>query len=279
VQEANANHLFAVPLADGTAVEAVFYPTGTLCLSTQVGCALGCPFCASGARGLTRNLTQAELWSQVAAARARGWRPGRVTLSGIGEPLFNLTAVTAFLETARAQGLAVSVTTTGQPLAALSRLLTLPHNGVMVSLHAGTAASHARVVPRGPDFEGFWNVLAVAWPRLSRARRRKLGINFLLVAGINDSEAEVLALAERLVPHPEVTVHLLVPNPVPGSPFQAPPAERVQKLWALLRARGVHARRANPWRRQQRGGCGTLVATSAETGTGKAESPCVPLPR
>ena len=277
MQEASANHLFAVPLADGTAVEAVFYPTGTLCLSTQVGCALGCPYCASGARGLTRNLTAEELWQQVAAARARGWQPGRVTLSGIGEPLGNLTAVTAFLGTARAQGLAVSVTTTGQPLAALSRLLRLPHNGVMVSLHAGTAATHTRVVPRGPDFEAFWDTLAAVWPRLSRARRRKVGVNLLLVDGINDSEAEVLALAGRLAPHPEVTVHLLVPNPVPGSPFRALPAERVQRLWAVLRARGVHARRANPWRRQQRGGCGTLVATGAETGTESAEGRCVPL--
>jgi adenine C2-methylase RlmN of 23S rRNA A2503 and tRNA A37 len=200
VQEASANHLFAVPLADGTAVEAVFYPTGTLCLSTQVGCALGCPYCASGARGLTRNLTAEELWQQVAAARARG-----------------------------------------------------------------------------PDFEAFWDTLAAVWPRLSRARRRKVGVNLLLVDGINDSEAEVLALAGRLAPHPEVTVHLLVPNPVPGSPFRALPAERVQRLWAVLRARGVHARRANPWRRQQRGGCGTLVATGAETGTESAEGRCVPL--
>lgn len=267
MREINANQLFAVPLADGLAVETVYYPTGTLCLSTQVGCALGCPFCASGARGLARNLTAEELWLQVAAARARGWRPGRVTLSGIGEPLHNLAAVTAFLAAAQAEGLAVSVTTTGQPLAALERLLALPHNGVMLSLHAGTAATHTRLVPRGPAFEEVWAALAVAWPRLSRARRRKLGINYLLLAGVNDGDEEVSALAARLVFHPELTVHLLTPNPVPGSPFQAPPAERVQELWSLLRARGIHARRANPWRRQPRGGCGTLVASWAETGS------------
>lgn len=254
------NQTFAVPLADAAAVEAVFYPTGTLCLSTQVGCAVGCLFCASGARGLHRNLTVEELWHQMEAARARGWQPGRITLSGIGEPLHNAAVTEAFLLQAHDRGIPVSVTTTGHPLPALRRLLNLPHNGVMLSLHAGTPATHARLVPRGPNFDALWDTLGEAWPGLSRARRRKVGINVLLLAEVNDNPEEIEALAERLATHPEVTVHLLVPNPVPGSPFQAPEEARVQEIWQMLRARGLHARRANPWRRLRRGGCGTLVA-------------------
>ncbi|HSH68995.1 MAG TPA: radical SAM protein [Deferrisomatales bacterium] len=265
------NRTFAVSLADGWAVEAVFYPTGTLCLSTQVGCAVGCPFCASGGRGLHRNLTVGELWLQVDAARDRGWQPGRITLSGIGEPLHNAAVTEAFLLQARGRGIPVSVTTTGHPLDRLRRLLTLPHNGVMLSLHAGTSATHAWLVPRGPEFEALWDTLGGLWPDLSRARRRKVGINLLLLAGVNDGPEEIEALADRLATHPEATVHLLTPNPAPGSPFRAPEAARVQDIWAGLRARGVHARRANPWRQLRRGGCGTLVAgPSGTTAAGPA---------
>ena len=254
------NNKFAIRLTDGLAVEAVFYGSGTLCLSSQVGCAMACPFCASGARGLVRNLTLAELHDQVAAAATRGIAAKRLTLSGIGEPLHNPGPVEEFIVRMRELGLPVSLTTTGQPLARLGHFLTLPHNGLMLSLHAGTPATHRRLIPSGPDFDALWHLLGKSWPSLSRGQRRRLGINYLLLAGINDQPAELAALAGRLASFPELTLHLLALNRVKGSPFASPEAAARDAAFRFLADRHPNVRRANRWRRLQEGGCGTLVS-------------------
>lgn len=256
---ADDNLKFVVTLTDGCAVEAVGYGNGTLCVSSQAGCAVGCSFCASGARGLWRNLTAAEMLRQVEEARTRGILPQRVTVSGIGEPLHNPRAVSAFMDHCRGAGLPVSLTTTGAPLVRLAEFLRRPHNGLMLSLHAGTAATHRRLIPRGPDYEALWETLAAAWPSLSRRRRRKIGINYLLLAGVNDSPLELTSLAARLEDFSELTVHLLTCNPVPGSAYASPRPEAVDAARLFLAGRGINVRRANRWRRLATGGCGTLM--------------------
>jgi 23S rRNA (adenine2503-C2)-methyltransferase len=254
------NQKFLVPLADGQAVEAVWYGSGALCISSQVGCAVGCPFCASGFGGLRRSLSTDELFLQLEMARMRGTRPQRVTVSGIGEPLHNPHAVAVFIEECRRQRLPVSLTTTGAPLSALREFLRLGHNGLMLSLHAGTAATHRRLVPRGPDLDALWTLLEETLPTLSRRRRRKIGINYLLLAGCNDSPAELSALADRLRHQPELTLHLLTCNPVAGSAFVSPPPPVVDAVYGFLAARGLNIRRPNRWRTSPEGGCGTLLA-------------------
>jgi len=252
------NRLLLVPLSDGLAVEAVAYASGTLCLSIQAGCVTGCPFCASGSRGLQRNLELEEVWQQVAAARAEGFQPQRLTLSGIGEPLHNARVVRTFIAEASRKGLPVSVTTCGAPLFCLETLLDLPHNGVMVSLHAGTPETHRRLVPRGPDFDALWRALASWYSRASRRARRRLGFNVLLLEEINDSPRELTGLTTRLDDFPDATLHLLRHNPVAGTVFRSPPEDVFDQVYAALRARGVNVRRANRWRQQCHGGCGTL---------------------
>ncbi|MDY0270835.1 radical SAM protein [Trichloromonas sp.] len=256
----SANHKFLVPLADGLAVESVYYGSGTLCLSSQAGCAVGCPFCASGSRGLLRNLSVAELWAQVEAAHALGIKPRRLTLSGIGEPLHNFAAVREFLANCRSLNLPLSLTTTGSPTAHFRRMILLPHNGLMLSLHAGCAVTHRRLIPRGAELGDLLSVLEESLSGLSRRRRRKIGINYLLLAGINDSPAEFAELLPLFQRFPELTLHLLACNPVPESAFVSPDSAHVDELHVWLSAQGVNARRANAWRVQAEGGCGTLFA-------------------
>ena len=258
--EADCNVKFAVSLADGMRVEAVYYGSGTLCVSSQAGCALGCPFCASGRQGLMRNLSPAEMLLQVEIAWEKGLRPVRITVSGVGEPLHNFSSLLAFMDLCTERGLPLSLTTTGSPLQRLSAILGLPHNGLMVSVHAGTAETHGRLIPRGPDFEQLWGVLDGGLPGLSRRRRRKVGINYLLIEGVNDSEEDLSRLALRMKKHPELTLHLLTLNPVPQSPFSSPDEKRISAVQAWLSDLGLHVRRANAWRRLQEGGCGTLTA-------------------
>lgn len=254
------NQKFLVPLADGLAVEAVWYGNGTLCISSQVGCALGCPFCASGSQGWRRNLSLEELLVQVEAALKRGYPLQRLTVSGIGEPLHNPLAVASFIDECRRLKLPVSLTTTGNPLPVLRDFLLLPHNGLMLSLHAGLAATHKSLIPHGPDLDALWRLLENVWVGFSRRKKRKIGINYLLLAGHNDSFDELSALADRLHLLPESTLHLLTCNPVPGSPYVSPPAMQVDAVHAYFSAQGFNVRRPNRWRTATEGGCGTLLS-------------------
>lgn len=253
------NRKFIIPLADGLWVETVWYGSGTLCLSSQAGCALGCPFCASGRHGLQRNLTAEELHLQLEACRRAGIEPCRVTLSGIGEPLQNLDNLKSFLGDCVRLKLPVSLTTTGTPLARLAGLLDLPHNGVMFSLHAATEDVYRTLLPGGPGPARLREKLAELWPGLSGRRRRKLGVNYLLLERVNDQPEELAALASWLSPFPEMTLHLLLCNPVPGSPYRSPSPIQRDRVHAFFRRQGINVRRANHWRQQAEGGCGTLV--------------------
>ncbi len=258
-----SNRKFLISLRDGLQVEAVWYGSGTLCLSSQAGCAMGCPFCASGRHGLRRNLTCEELFLQLDTCRRAGIEPRRLTLSGIGEPLQNLANVSRFITACRGQRLPVSLTTTGMPLTGIAELLSLPHNGVMFSLHAGRAATYQGLLPKGPGLAPLRECLVQCWPHLSGRQRRRLGVNYLLLAGVNDQSAELEALCGWLQPFPELTLHLLFCNPVPGSSFYSPAPDQADHIHTQLRQRGINVRRANRWRQQLEGGCGTLLLGSS----------------
>lgn len=263
MEDTDRNIKFTVPLADDLIVEAVYYGSGTLCISSQVGCAMRCPFCASGSRGLLRNLNLGEMILQLTAAADRGLVPKRVTVSGIGEPLHNVEAVLAFMDICRERGLPVSLTTTGSPVKILREVLPLPHNGLMLSIHAGSAETHRRLIPRGPDFVHLWSVLAEVLSSCSRRRRRKIGVNYLLLDGITDTDQELTRFVERLRPFPEMSVHLLSCNPVPGSSYRSPPPSKIAEVASFLAGRGLNVRMPNRWRGRAEGGCGTLFVQHA----------------
>lgn len=256
--ETMINQVIPVTLADGFVVEAVYYGSGTLCLSTQVGCAIGCPFCASGSKGFFRNLTLDEINLQVAVAKER-FKPERITLSGIGEPLRNWSVVKLFMQSS---DIPVSITTTGTPLNRFKELLSLAHNGVMLSLHSGVVKTHQHLIPKGPNLKELMVTLSEEWQQLSRNNKRKIGINYLVVEGLNDMEEEVVAMAAIMKCFPEATLHLLLCNLVEHSEFKSPSDERLQEMYRFFRDQGIHCRRANRWRRKSDGGCGTLMVSA-----------------
>jgi 23S rRNA (adenine2503-C2)-methyltransferase len=268
--ESRQNHRYVVGLDDGARVESVVYRGDTLCVSSQVGCAVGCPFCASGANGFGRNLQLSELVGQLDAALAGGHAIRRVTLSGIGEPLHNVEEVRAFIEHCRTRALGVSLTTSGGPLSRLTEALSWHHNGLTLSVHAGTEATRARLVPHAPSLEGLFAVLGEVVPRLSRTRRKKTALAYLLMAGDNDAEAEVDAFAERARPL-GLSVHLYAYNPVSSSDRRPITRARYEALWQRLSACGLRVRMSSTARIEQNGGCGTLVALRAPRG--RASSP------
>jgi len=241
-----------VGYADGQAVECVMIPEArraTACLSTQTGCSLACTFCASGAGGPGRNLTGSEILQQLLhLQQVAPRRIGNVVFMGAGEPLANyratVEAVGALVDPQRfgISARNVVVSTIGLP-AQIRRLarLKLPIT-LALSLHAPNDALRRRLMPRARA--SIDEILAAA-QEFFESRSREVTLEYLLLAGVNDSGlcAEGLSrLARRL----RCSVNLIRYNPAPGLPYEAPPSQAVEAFARRLRDRGVnvHVRRS-----------------------------------
>lgn len=252
-----SNLKYPIALNDGLVIEAVYYGSGTLCISSQAGCALACPFCASGSQGLKRQLTSEEMHLQLQQFRENGHEPRRLTISGIGEPLQNWENVRRFIIDCHTQGLDISVTTTGVSIDFLEELFNLAANGVMISLHSVNEDVHKRLIPKGPDFRKLCAEINRIYHLISRRKRRKSGINYLLFSGLNDRDEDLIALEEIMRHWPDFTLHLLRCNPVNTLYFQTND-DKVDHWHDYLQKKGISVRRPNPWRGSADGGCGTL---------------------
>jgi 23S rRNA (adenine2503-C2)-methyltransferase len=259
VERSPLNQRWLVELADGGQVECVVYRGHTLCVSSQVGCAVACPFCASGARGLARPLSLTEMIGQVEAVRALGYGFERVTVSGVGDPLHNHDVVRAFVAYCHRAGLGPSLTTSGGPLPRLREWLHAPHNGLTLSVHAGTEGVRARMVPKGPPLAALFAVLTEEHARMTQRRRRKTALAYLMIDGMNDGEAEVDAFIERVRPL-GLTIHLYAYNPVPTSEFRRVSDDCYRETYRRMTAAGLRVRMSSQARIEGNGGCGTLVA-------------------
>lgn len=257
------NRRFVMRLRDGAEVESVLYRGDTLCISCQVGCAVSCPFCASGAAGLMRPLETDELKAQVERVEAEGVVLRGVTVSGVGEPLHNATRVEELVSWCRARGTPASVTTSGGPVARLRAWLeddrALAHHGLTISVHAGTEAARAKLVPKGPPLAELFATIEAALPAMSRRRRKKTALAYLLVQRENDTDEELDAFAARALPL-GLSVHLYALNPVPTSAMRGPERARYEAAYERLRAAGLVVRMSSQARVEANGGCGTLVA-------------------
>ncbi len=264
---------FLFGLADGASVEAVLLPDGnrsTVCISTQVGCAFGCLFCASGAGGLARNLSVGEI---VDEARKALFDPdaGQLTnivLMGMGEPLANYDATAKAVRIfVHERGFAlgkkrVTISTAGY-LPGILRLAedNLPVR-VALSLHATDNVTRSRLMPinRKHPIE---QVLE-ACKRLERRQRTPLTIEYMLIEGVNDSLEDARRLS-KISQTLEAKVNLIAFNPTPSGKFRPPSREKVLQFQAELRRHGVLA-----FVRRSRGqdidaACGQLRASAAHS--------------
>jgi 23S rRNA (adenine2503-C2)-methyltransferase len=240
----------------------------TQCLSSQVGCAMGCSFCGTGELGFTRNLTQAEILGQILAAgslpggAAKQERPRNLVFMGMGEPLLNLEEVTRSLQTLNSdQGLCfsprrITVSTCGIK----NRLLEFGRSGLAclaLSLHATEQDLRAEIMPA-----------AASWPleeligdleQYPLRPREKLTFEYLLLGGVNDSTAQARKLG-RLAGRLKAKINLIAYNPPAGSKYRTPTRERVlafeQALWDM----GITAILRKSRGRDIEAACGQLKA-------------------
>jgi 23S rRNA (adenine2503-C2)-methyltransferase len=262
IEQGAWNQRFLVRLADGARVECVLYRGDTLCISSQVGCAVRCPFCASGQPGLARSLELPELIGQIEAMRARVSGLARITVSGVGEPLHN-RAVAPLLVWCSRERLGLSLTSSGGPLPRLREWLHAPHNGLTLSVHAGTESVRAKLVPNAPALGPLFDTLRDELPRMTQRRRKKTALAYLLIEGVNDSERELAAFVDRAA-ELRLRVHLYAYNPVPGLGYSRVSRERYEAAYQQLTAAGLKVSMSSQARIEANGGCGTLVAARSQ---------------
>ncbi|MBI5786802.1 MAG: 23S rRNA (adenine(2503)-C(2))-methyltransferase RlmN [Rhodocyclales bacterium] len=242
------------------AIETVFIPEanrGTLCVSTQVGCALECAFCSTGKQGFNRNLTTAEIIGQLwHANRMLGAvkEPGvgdsgervisNVVLMGMGEPLANFDHVVAALKLMlddNAYGLSrrrVTVSTSGI-VPAMDRLRETVPVALAVSLHAPDDKLRDRLVPINRKYP-LKDLMAACRRYLESAPRDFITFEYVLLDGINDGDAHARALL-ALVKDVPSKFNLIPFNPFPDSGFHRSPPDRVRRFQEILMAAGVVA--------------------------------------
>jgi len=238
---------------DGQHIETVMIPEpprATACLSTQIGCGIGCGFCASGQDGLVRNLSAGEIVEQVLhLQQAAERRITNVVLMGMGEPLANYDAVLSAIRTiVDPKRLAVSarkvtVSTVGLPKAIRRLAREAPPVTLAISLHAPTDAIRRRLIPAAAKTP-LADVLAAA-SDFYGAHKREVTLEYVLLAGVNDSMLCADALAQLARPL-RCNVNLIRYNPVASLGYQAPSAAKVKAFASQLRSKGVnvHVRRS-----------------------------------
>ena len=220
---------------DDSQVETVVMPyrdRTTACISSQIGCPVGCTFCATGASGFTRNLSPAEIVDQVRSAASVsseiGARLSNIVYMGMGEPLLNLRSVLDSIKILTDQwGMgfgrrSLSVSTVGIPTGIVRLAKEEPQVNLALSLHAASDEVRRSLIPsrhRHPLDE----ILAAAWQHFELTRR-KLFVEYVLLRGVNDSPADARRLASLLRGH-VVTVNLLSWNLVEGLPGAKPVRE------------------------------------------------------
>lgn len=252
VEAADGTCKLLLELHDGERVECVLLPEGerlTGCISTQVGCGVGCLFCASGAAGVVRNLDAAEICEQVLWLRTvAGRRPTNLVVMGMGEPLHNVTQLARALRVLQDPdaldfaGRRITVSTAGPTRGFEEFLATGVKVKLALSLHAARDDLRRRLVPRGGT--GTVAELGRMAQRWFEATGRDTTFEYVLLDGLNDSDEDADLLAELAGPHRNV--NLIPMNPVSFAPdLKAPPADRAERFAARLERAGVvvHLRR------------------------------------
>jgi len=253
-----------VRLADGQAVESVLLPRGGLCVSTQVGCAVGCLFCMTGREGLLRQVGSAEIVAQVALARAK--QPvKKVVFMGMGEPAHNLDNVMEAIDLLGTAGgighknLVFSTVGDRRVFEVLPQGRVKP--ALALSLHTTKAGLRERLLPRAPKIAPA--ELVELGEAYARATGYPIQFQWTLLAGVNDGDDEIEGIATLLAGKYAV-MNLIPYNRVDGLDFERPPWERAAEMARRLHRRGVLTKLRRSAGQDVDGGCGQLRARALD---------------
>ncbi len=256
-----------VGLNDGQAVESVLLPRDGLCVSTQVGCAVGCVFCMTGRDGLLRQVGSAEIVAQVALARSKRV-VRKVVFMGMGEPAHNLDNVMEAIEllgTVGGIGHKSLVFSTVGDRRVFERLPRGPVKPALaLSLHTTKDALRRELLPRAPRLTP--DELVELGEIYARETGYPIQYQWTLLEGINDGDDEIDGIV-RLLKGKYALMNLIPYNANEGLGFSRPSPGRAAELARALHARGVLTKLRQSAGQDVEGGCGQLRARSASTDT------------
>ncbi|NTV96257.1 MAG: RNA methyltransferase [Thiobacillus sp.] len=254
-----------VELADGQMVESVLLPRDGVCVSTQVGCAVGCRFCMTGRDGLLRQLGSAEIVAQVVLARRL--RPvKKVVFMGMGEPAHNLDNVLEAIDLLGTEGGIGHKNLVFSTVGDLRVFERLPAGRVKpalaLSLHTTDAVLRAHLLPKAPRIAPA--ELVELAERYARATGYPIQYQWTLLEGVNDSDAELDAIA-RLLKGKYAMMNFIPYNNVDGLGYRRPSMERTQAMARFLHEHGILTKLRDSAGQDVEGGCGQLRARSLKT--------------
>jgi len=253
-----------VGLADGQTVESVLLPRDGVCVSSQVGCAVGCRFCMTGQSGLIRQVTSGEIVAQVVLARRQ--RPvKKVVFMGMGEPAHNLDNVLEAIELLGVEGdiahKNLVVSTVGDPRVFERLRLGRVKPALALSLHTTRPDLRAELLPRAPRIDPA--ALVEEGERYARLTGYPIQYQWTLLAGVNDGRDELEALVELL--RGKYAVLNMIPyNANEGLPYQRPSWDEARRIAAWLFERGILTKLRDSAGQDVDGGCGQLRARAAK---------------
>lgn len=235
-------------LSDGETVESVlmhYHHGWSQCLSTQVGCKMGCSFCATGMGGFVRNMTAAEMFSQIETAQKdHGVRVSSVVLMGMGEPLDNFEQVVSFLQMLNTGGFVnigmrhVSLSTCGLVDRIYDLLEYKFQLTLSVSLHAPNDRLRSQIMPVNHRYSV--EQLIKACRDYAEQTGRRISFEYAMIQGVNDTDDCAVALA-KLLKGMLCHVNLIPANEVNGKSHQRSSKERIYAFQALLKKNGINA--------------------------------------
>lgn len=265
---------FAFRLKDGHVIETVLLnllpEKWSLCVSTQVGCPVRCPFCATGRKGLKRNLSPDEIADQFLAAanylkKTRSQKIASVIFMGMGEPFYNYDAVAEAIKTITDPHLIglgqrhVSVSTAGHVPGIRKFAKDFPQCNLAVSLHASEDKLRNELVPLNINYP--LSQLAKALTDYIFMTKRRVFVEYVLMDGVNNSRSQAAKLSSwlRAVAAPKYFTINLIPYNRTGGPFKAPARERVKVFAGLMEEYGFEVTVRKSLGDDVAGACGQLA--------------------
>ncbi|CRI64111.1 putative radical SAM enzyme, Cfr family, yfgB [Thiocapsa sp. KS1] len=253
-------------LEDGQRIETVFIPEGrrtTICVSSQVGCALNCSFCATATQGFNRNLTVGEIAGQIwHATRQMGAAPSNVVMMGMGEPLANFDAVVKAMDIMQ-DDFAYMIAKTRLTLSTsgivpnIYRLREVSDVSLAVSLHAPNDALRDELVPINRKYP-LAELLPACKAYVGTDKRRRITWEYVMLDGVNDSLAHAKQMIRLLEGIPS-KVNLIPFNPFPGNQYGTSPPERIEAFRARLAGAGIFTMTRKTRGDEIAAACGQLV--------------------
>ncbi len=253
-----------IKLGDGQIVESVLLPRNGLCVSTQIGCAVGCVFCMTGQSGLLRQLSSAEIVAQVVLARSLR-EVKNIVFMGMGEPAHNLDNVLEAIELLGTLGGIAHKSLVFSSVGDRRMFERLPQGKIKpalaLSLHTTCAKLRRKLLPRAPHID------PIELVELSEDYSRTIGYpiqyQWTLLQGINDSDEELQNIV-KLLTGKYAILHLIPYNQITSLNFNRPSQERAESMARHLNQQGIFTKLRNSVGQEIDGGCGQLRARAIE---------------